>query len=235
MYTSVAGVIGFMVIIFVYQTLFSAPAMCTDGKQNGQERGVDCGGQCSLLCLGEARPPVVSWARSFETAPQTYTAAAYVQNNNLGAGARRVAYTFQLFDAENKLVVDRAGVADIPPVPTVPIVETGINVGYRSVARTLFSFSSEPVWVKAGELPRLAVSGQSLAADGSRLQATISNDSYSDARATVAAVLFDIDGVARAASKSTVTVPARSSTPIIFTWGQPGQGVVRGEITVLPQ
>ncbi len=39
LYTSVAGVIGFMVLIFVYQLLFSAPALCTDGKQNGQERG----------------------------------------------------------------------------------------------------------------------------------------------------------------------------------------------------
>ncbi len=234
LYTSVAGVIGFMVLIFVYQTLFTTPPLCTDGKQNGLEHGVDCGGPCNLLCQGEARSPVVSWARAFEQAPQTYTAAAYIQNNNVGAGARRVAYTFQLFDQENKLVVDRAGVADLPPVPTVPIIESGINVGYRTVSRALFSFSSEPVWVKAGDLPRLAISGQKLAADASRLEATISNDSFNDVRATVAAVLFDGEGVARAASKSTAVVPARSSTPIIFTWGQPAEGIVRAEITILP-
>lgn len=234
LYTSVGGIIGLMALIVVYQTLFSAPALCTDGKQNGTEHGVDCGGQCSLLCQGEARAPVVLWARAFMAAPQTYTAAAYIQNNNLGAGARRVAYSFQLFDADNKLVVDRAGVADIPPVPTVPIIEPGISVGYRTVSRTLFSFSTEPVWVKAGQLPRLAVSGQKLLADASRLEATISNDSFSDVRATVAAVLFDADGVARAASKSTATIPARSSSPIVFTWGQPAEGIVRAEITLLP-
>ncbi len=235
LYTSVGGIIALMMLIVVYQTLFSAPALCTDGKQNGQEQGVDCGGACSLLCQGQARAPVVSWARAFETAPQTYTAAAYVQNNNIGAGARRVAYTFQLFDEENKLVTDRSGVADLPPVPTVPIIEAGINVGYRTVSRTLFSFSSEPVWVKAGALPRLAVSGQKLAADGSRLEATVSNDSFVDVRATVAAVLFDAEGVARAASKSTATVPARSSIPIVFTWGAPVPGIVRAEMTLLPQ
>lgn len=234
LYTSVAGVIGFMVLIVVYQTLFSAPALCTDGKQNGLESGVDCGGQCALLCQGEARAPVVLWARAFESAPQTYTAAAYIQNNNLGAGARRVGYTFQLFDEDNKLVVDRVGVADLPPVPTVPIIESGINVGYRSVSRALFSFSSEPVWVRAGALPKLNVSGQRLAADASRLEGAVSNDSFNDARATVAAVLFDADGVARAASKSTITVPARSSTPVVFTWGTPAAGIVRAEITVLP-
>ena len=235
LYTSVAGVLGFMLLIVVYQTLFSAPALCTDGKQNGQEQGVDCGGQCSLLCQTQARAPVILWARAFETAPQTYTAAAYIQNNNVGAGARRVAYTFQLFDAENKLVVDRQGVADLPPVPTVPIIEAGINVGFRSVSRAIFSFSEEPVWVKAGALPKLALSGQRLASDASRLEATVSNDSFSDVRATVVAVLFDSEGVARAASRSTATVPARSLAPIVFTWGQPAQDVVRAEITVLPQ
>jgi hypothetical protein len=146
-----------------------------------------------------------------------------------------VGYTFQLFDDQNKLVVERAGTADLPPVPTIPIVETGINVGNRTVARALFSFTAEPVWVKAGGLPKLSLSGQKLAADASRLEATISSDSFEDTRATVAAVLFDADGVARAASKSTLTVPARSSAPIIFTWGMPATGVVRAEITVLPQ
>lgn len=234
LYTSVAGILAFMLLIVVYQTLFTAPALCTDGKQNGDERGVDCGGQCALLCQSEARAPVVLWARAFETAPQTYTAAAYIQNNNVGAGARRVAYTFQLFDEENKLVVDRQGVADIPPVSVVPIIEPGINVGFRTVSRAIFSLSSEPVWVKAGALPKLVVSGQRLAADASRLEATVSSDSFSDVRASVAAVLFDSEGVARAASRSTATIPARSSVPIVFTWGLPAQDIVRAEITLLP-
>ena len=234
LYTSVVGIIGLMVLVVGYQAFFSAPPLCTDGKQNGSEHGVDCGGSCSLVCRGEARAPVVSWARAFETAPQTYTAAAYIQNNNVGVGARGVEYTFQLFDDQNKLVVERTGRADLPPVPTVPIVETGINVGHRTVSRALFSFFAEPVWTRAGRMPKLAVSGQKLSADASRLEADISNDSFEDARATVIAVLFDAEGVARAASKSTLTVPPRSSAPITFTWGMPVSGVVRAEITVLP-
>src|SRR3990167_18523 len=83
---------------------------------------------------GGARAPIIVWARAFESAPQTYTAAAYIQNNNPGAGARQVSYSFQLFDADNALVVERGGTVDLPPVPTIPIIETGINVGYRSVA-----------------------------------------------------------------------------------------------------
>lgn len=235
LYTGVIGVIGFMTLIFVYQTLFTAPALCTDGKQNGNEHGVDCGGSCALLCATEARAPIVLWSRAFESAPQTYTAAAYIQNNNPGAGARQVSYSFQMFDADNALVTDRTGVVDLPPVPIIPIVESGINVGYRSVARTLFAFSTEPTWVKAGQLPALTVSNQTLAVDGSRLSAKLRNGSFVAVRATVAAVLFDAEDVARAASKSTVVVPARGEVPLDFTWGsKPTRPIVRGEITILP-
>lgn len=233
LYTSVGGILALMLAIFAYTALFTAPPLCTDGKQNGTEQGVDCGGSCARICDAAARAPVVLWARSFEQAPQTYTAAAYIQNNNVGSGARQVAYTFQLFDQENKLVVDRTGVADLPPVSVIPIIESNINVGNRSVSRTLFSFSSQPQWARAGELPQLSVSEQQLAKDGSRLSATVSNGSFSDARTSVAAVLFDQDGVARGASKSTVVVPARGSLPITFTWA-PQEGVVRAEISVLP-
>lgn len=201
---------------------------------NGDEHGVDCGGSCALLCPNESRAPVISWSRAFNTSPQTYTAAAYIQNGNVGAGARQVGYSFQLFDADNILVVERDGVVDLPPVQIVPIIETGINVGNRSVARTLFAFSTVPMWQRAGALPALHMTGQTLAPDGSRLSATLANDSLVAARATVAAVLFDQDGVARAASKSTLSVGPRSSVPLTFTWVGGVPNVVRAELTILP-
>jgi hypothetical protein len=187
-----------------------------------------------LLCVSEARAPVVLWARAFEQGPHTYTAAAYIQNNNPGAGARQVGYSFQLFDADNKLVISRDGVADLPPVPTIPIIETGINVGFRTPTRALFAFATQPTWIKAGQLPALTVGNEALAPDGSRLTATLRNDGFAPVRATVAAVLFDRDDVARAASKSTVTVPARGEIPLVFTWEASDTPVARGEVTILP-
>ena len=234
LYTSVAGLLALMLAIFVYQGLFTAPPLCTDGRQNGDERGVDCGGSCSLLCKSESSPPTVLWSRAFRAAPQTYTAAAYIKNGNPGAGARHVGYSFQLFDADQKLVVERDGIADLPPVPTIPIIETGINVGNRTVTSALFAFSNEAVWVRAGQMPALSASNQQLSPDGSRFDATIHNDSLVSARVMVAAVLFDADGVARAASKSTLTLSPRSSTPVVFTWGEPAANIVRAEITLLP-
>jgi hypothetical protein len=231
----VAVLIGLWII---WKLFFSTPPSCFDGKQNGGETGIDCGGPCALLCASQAYAPIVLWARAFPTSQQMYTAAAYVENNNAGAGAHQVHYSFQLFDADNNLVVERDGVMDLPPLQIIPIIEPNIDVGNRVVARTLFAFSEVPVWNKipTQSVPSLSVSDQNLSPGATRLTATITNNSISDAQSfTVVAVLFDTQGVARAASESTLQgLTHLSSTNITFTWPTSTPNVARAEITILP-
>lgn len=241
LYTSVGAVIVLILLIVVYETFFTAAPTCFDGKQDGTETGVDCGGSCSLLCSDTAHEPVVLWARAFPTGGNYYTAAAYVQNNNLGAAARQVKYSFQLFDADNSLVVERDGVADLPPVETVPIIEPNIDVGNRVVTHALFAFTDDPstiVWQKipASQVPALSVTQQNLSSDGSRLSAVVTNSSINDAKnVTVTAVLFDQSGTAQAASKSLIQdIPADNSVPAVFTWQGGTPNIIRAEIVVLP-
>ncbi len=245
-YTAVVVVIILIVLWFAYTTFFSAPATCFDNKQNGGESGVDCGGTCALICTNQAGQPSVSWARSFLTSPastssgqaSTYTAAAYIQNPNTGAGAHSAAYSFQLFDADNHLIIERDGVMDLPPLQTIAIVEPNIPTGSRVVARTLFAFSNLPVWERVAQnaIPRMQVADQVLAADGSSLSLQLENNTIQDAKnVTIAAVLFDANGVALAASKSLIaSLPHKSQKQVTFTWGGGVPGVVRAEITVLP-
>ncbi len=238
MYLSVVGALGFLALIFVWQTFFHTTPACSDGKQNGTERGVDCGGSCALICQNDSRAPTVLWARAFPTATNTFTAVAYLQNNMVGAGARQVQYSFQLFDQENNLVTEKTGVVDLPPNQTIPIVETNINVGSRSVARTQFTFARNPVWTRIaeGSIVPMRVSGSVLAQDGTRLTATIHNDSVDDVReVSVVAVLFDSSGVARAASKSLVQgLMHKTSQQLVFTWGAAQPNITRAEIIILP-
>jgi hypothetical protein len=245
-YSGVVLIIILVLLYAIYHAAFSAPPTCFDSKQNGDEEGVDCGGSCALLCQNQTRQPTVAWARSFLVATSTdasnikntYTAAAYIQNPNLGAGAHNVPYTFQLFDAQNQLIVERTGATDLPPVQTVPILETNIATGGRSVARTLFAFGTVPVWqrVDGHNVPQMSTTNQQLSADGSRLSLTLQNTSAQDAKnVIVVAVLFDKNGVALAASKSLVAlVPRRGSQDVTFTWSGGVSGVVRAEITILP-
>src|SRR3989338_8535106 len=236
LYTTVVSVVAVAVLLTVYLQFFTNAPTCFDGKWNGSEKGIDCGGSCALFCADQTRSPVVLWSRAFEVAPGTYTAAAYVQNPNPGASARNVAYSFQLFDDKNLLVTERVGVINIPPVQTVPFIDPNINVGNRTVVRSLFAFSQEPLWQRVGNLPALRVGNKYLAEDGSQLSATIQNESIENAdKVTVTAVLFDRDGVARAASRRVIApIPPHSSPDVVFTWAGGVKNIVRAEITVLP-
>jgi hypothetical protein len=247
MYSAVAGVIVLAALVFLYSTFFTTPATCFDGIQNGDEIGTDCGGSCSLMCASQIKQPSVAWARSFLTTTatsspdhqkHTYTAAAYITNTNLDSGAHNVKYSFQLRDANNELIIERRGTADIPPLPTVPIVETNIDAGSRVVAHTLFTFSELPAWnrIPVDGIPQVTVSNQLLAQDGTKLSLTLNNPTVRDvSNVTVVGILYDADGAAIAASKSFVSsIEHKGSQDVVFTWPTPNPDVVRAEIVVLP-
>lgn len=238
LYIAVALALALVVGGWSAYSAFSTAPLCTDGKQNGGEAGVDCGGPCSKLCSSQARSPVVLWARAFQTSPGVYAVAAYIENNNTGAGAKSVPYAFRLFDSDNLLIVEKGGVADIPPQQITPILESNINVGTRTVAHAFLEFSKSPMWNKipAGNLPSVRVSNIDLAADGTRLSGTVVNGSNNDIRnLTLVAVLFDSNGTAQTASKTIIDrIPRGDSQPIVFTWPSPLSGIVRAEITPVP-
>lgn len=237
LYAAVAAVFGFAVMFGIYRTFFTAVPTCRDGAQNGRESGVDCGGDCALLCQAEARAPVVLWVRAMSGGEGAYTAAAYVQNQNAGAYAPDVHYAFQLFDGNNLLVAERTGTILLPPVQTIPIIEPNIDVGNRTVARAMLSFTREPYWLHAreGDFPALRTTGVLLKeGDGTLLNATLVNDSPYGAEAEVGAVLFDAQGVALAASRTALSVDRKSQESIFFTWPDGVRGAIRAEVIALP-
>lgn len=238
LYYAVGTVVLAVLFVFSYYAFIKVPATCFDGKQNATEHGVDCGGMCSLVCAEEANDPTVLWSRTFKTAGNFYTAAAYIKNNNPGAGAKQVPYSFQLYDEKNLLVIEERGIADLPPIPVIPIVAHNINVGNRQIVRTQFSFSSGATWnmIPASEIPVLHISEQKLQPGATRLDAILRNDSLDDARnITVTAVLFDGEGVARGAVKQELErVVKKSSQALVFTWPIPQSNIVRAEITISP-
>jgi len=238
MYYGVAAVLLVVLLYIVWVSFFNTAPTCFDNRQDGNELGIDCGGGCSLVCSNIAHDPTVMWSRAFETGDGLYTAAAYIRNNNIGSGAKKVGYAFYLFDDNNTLVKEVDGVTDLPPVTVVPIIVPNITVGNRNVASVKFAFSEKPIWysVPSSKLPTVLISEQHLSDDASRLSATLRNQTLLDAKnLTVEAVLFDQDGVARAASKSYVAaVGARSTQEVEFTWPAGVPNIVRAEITILP-
>jgi hypothetical protein len=52
---------------------------CFDGRKNGEEEGIDCGGSCALACISGIEDVGVIWSRAFKILPGRYNATVMLQ------------------------------------------------------------------------------------------------------------------------------------------------------------
>lgn len=217
----------FVIIIAVLSGLFflffNKPPTCTDGKQNGDELGIDCGGSCEKACETQISDLVLLWSRSFKVTDGIYNSVAYIENPNLNAQVSEISYTFKLFDSNNILVAERKGKTFISPNGITPIFEGNISAGNRLPSKTFFEFNEIPQWFQTvGDKPSVSVGGIVLSKEDSspRIDAVISNNSIeSISDIEVVVVLFDVNDNAIAVSSTFVdNLSDRSSQDIVFTW-----------------
>lgn len=204
-----------------YGAFYEAP-ICSDGKMNGTERGVDCGGSCVRLCAADNLAPRVLWSYASAVVPSVYNALAYVENPNVGAEAASVPYVFRFYDSKGLLVAERKGSAFIPAGQRLAVFQGGIDTGNRVVSRTTFEFTAEPQWrggVAVTKIRALTIDVDASAAP--RAEARVKNDSpsqsYENVDATI--VLYDADGNRMAFSRTTIErlAPGETATAY-FTW-----------------
>jgi hypothetical protein len=222
---SVLGIIG---TIILYPKL-NPPPTCTDGKQNGKEQGVDCGGSCTRICPFATNDVVVKWARAFPVTDEVWNAVAYIENPNVTAAARQVPYEFRFYDDKLTFIVRREGVAYIAPNGTSAIFEGGINVGSRPPQYTEFKFLADPVWESID--PRntdikIFPKDQKLenADTRPRFQATVTNTSqlFAVQDIDLIAIMYGADGNALAVSQTSLEGLAQTeSANVYFTWQKP--------------
>lgn len=225
-----SGIAAFFAVTIGVPAYFivKKPPTCFDGKLNQDERGVDCGGVCSLVCRQDTAPLAVLWSRTFFVSGSVYNSVAYVENPNANAIALNVPYVFRVFDEQNILITERTGRTNIMDNGIVPVFEGAIDMGWRKPARTFFEFTQQPVWVKKPTLPHLTVSTRSIQNTDTtpRLEAQIYNDEVYDVRTIeVVATIFDEKENAIAASRTIVPLlSGQDSKSLIFTWPRPFEG-----------
>ncbi len=216
----------------VWLVFFYHAPSCSDGVQNKDEVGVDCGGSCKKLC----QAPRVSalWVRAVPVAQGVYHAVALVRNPETDAGTSALPYTFSLYDDKDILIAERRGTMRLEPNDIVPLFEANIITGNRIPARTFIDFG-QSVWEKMVKSDNpIRIVSQSLDQDALTLSAHIENlTALSIVSTAVTALLYDVDGTLVNASQTTITdLPARAEKDIIFTWQLPfSKPVVRVEIT----
>lgn len=219
--------LGFGIIVS-YPHFNKAP-VCNDGKQNGDETGVDCGGSCQLVCAFEVDKISVVWSRVFRVVPGRYNAVAYLENQNTNTAIYKIKYKFRFADKDNLYIGQRQGEAYIPPAGKFAIFEPAIDAGSSVPVYTTFEFTESPVWVKVPKenIDKLKLSVSDIFLENEEeaphLSAKISNDSlYSIPDINIITILYDDMGNAVSASRTYLdSLNAENEADINFTWPEP--------------
>ncbi len=226
-----------LLIIFsvpLYKTI-TAPPLCTDGKQNGDERGIDCGGACALFCARDAQKPIVHWARAFKVSNGIYDTVAYVENPNKEAGVKNALYTFKTYDAENILITETIGKTFLLPGEAFPIFSPAVRTGERVPRYTLFSFTEELRFEReTPEAPRVVSLSPVLANVDTkpRLTAVVKNKTALPvSNIDVIAIIYVGDNAVGASATYIDRIQEHGEENAVFTWPDPfPAGITKIEI-----
>ena len=239
---SFVAIIALIVVIGVpaFALYYKAPT-CFDGKMNGSETGVDCGGSCRRLCQNSFYPPRVAWggAKFEKLADGLYNVSALIENQNIDAGANDVPYRMALFDNKGLSIVEREGRVDLYPHRNSLAFESAVDVGKRIPSKISFEFIEAPKWFKSRDtLGGIAIVDKKYTEDdtGSSLEITLENRTllpYNNLLVSV--VLYDREGNVIGFSRTIVDSiePKNGKEIASYTWPINRKGLVTS-IEVLP-
>lgn len=144
----VTGAYAVLILVFIgLLFLFSRPdPTCTDGKQNQNETGIDCGGSCGVCAPVQ---PALRDIEIQETAlvyggPDRYDILARLFNPNVEYGAERFDYTFTLKDEHETVLVEKHGSSFILPRESKYIFE--IQLTSAVVPKKIVLAVKSPEW-----------------------------------------------------------------------------------------
>jgi hypothetical protein len=217
----------FVVFFLIYHFFLSAEPTCNDGKQNGLETGVDCGGTCSILCTADLQPLHINWVRHTHITDGVYNALAYVENFNANAGIASIGYKFTLKDQNNQVVGEVSGRTRIDPQKNNPIFIPRIETTGEP-KHVFFEWTDEPVWrpmvmsysptdivVEDVVFDRLETTPRMKGVVVNRTQEPIED-------ITVIAHIYDRTNTLLAASQTRISyIDFGESYPVVFTWPRP--------------
>lgn len=218
-----AVAVAFMSVVLI-SALYKTPS-CSDGVQNQDESGVDCGGPCAYLCTAQQLTPTVLFTKTIQNASGRIDVIAKVENKNPNSAAKNVPYRVEIYDANQKVVKEVSGTVDLPPGATVPIYMPGILTAKKMVTHAFLTIDPLPIkWFAMNantlNVPRVSTITQSGIVDSPRIDAILQNPDIVQLD-TVGAIVFvhDINGEIIAASQTVVrSIPAGGNAIATFTW-----------------
>lgn len=231
--------IGVLLLFFVgvFFAFFYEQATCTDGKQNQDETGIDCGGRCSEYCLADlASQPLL--IEETELLPYTATssdAISTVTNKNTRAALKSAKFTFTVYDQSDSIVDQESGTFSLLPLESHTLSVFGLPVNKNAGARVEFTVTNEE-WVALTdftEAPDIRIVNQQFSllsgeAGFAEARGLVQNRSPYDTRTlTVIVIPRDATGKALSVNKTTLnTVLSGEERDFRLLWPQSFTGTV---------
>lgn len=113
----------------IYFVFLKPPATCFDGRQNQDERGIDCGGICQAMCKENvvALPVDIMEIAFVQSRNGQYDVLGKIHNPNDEIGASAFVYTFLLKDSAGKVLATRSGKSYILPQENKYLLEFNLS------------------------------------------------------------------------------------------------------------
>ena len=222
---SVIIIVALVLSGIAWKILNRAPT-CSDGKKNGDEKEIDCGGSCKLICTSDALSPIVLWSNVFNVSGDLYIATAYIQNPNINSRNPKADYKFQIFDNNNKLIATKVGLTSIPKNQKFAVFETGIILKGVKPKSAEFQFTALSQWEKVTEKePDVSLHYGTLLATSTqpRVEGTITNNYLNTIpQIELAVLIMDNKENVLATSRTFVdNLLKGTSQDFVFSWPKP--------------
>ncbi len=138
----------FLLFIFMLYSWLRPVQTCSDGKQNQNEEGVDCGGVCAKKCEVKVITEVTVLESGFVPSGvvNSYDVYARIANPNNVFGSSGFQYEFTLKDSAGQIIATKKGTNYMLPGETKYVVENNL-VTDKSPASVEF-VATNPTWVE---------------------------------------------------------------------------------------
>lgn len=211
-------------VFFARGFLFPAPT-CFDGKQNGFESNIDCGGECARMCQQDVYPLSVVWAKAVKAGKDVYDLVALISNSNIDNASKEIGYTFNVYDANGSLMKTLSASTTAPLDGKFPVMLQGVtllappaNIVATLVDTMHYKVNESPTSPTIKILARRYEAGQI-----PRIYVTVANTKRIDIRnLPVRVLLFDNDDNVYAVGQTVVPELLKEGVKeIIITWNEP--------------
>ncbi len=220
-----AVVVAFLTVVLT-ATFYKTPS-CTDGVQNQNEAGIDCGGPCAYLCVAQEQPPTVLFTKALSYGGGRTDVIASVENKNANAAAKNVPYRITLYGSGQALIQEVTGTLDLPPGATIPVYVPQIASGKQAVTGAFLNIAASPLqWfsMTANQQSVPLISNTRLIGPvmAPRIEATLANPTavpFNNVRTIV--MVRNRNGDIIAASQTVVpSIPTQGQATATFTWNK---------------